>query len=295
MAVLALLAAAVRFGPTTPVGRSLVQRAVNGAKVGALGRLRIEGLTGDPWSDFSIARVSIDDPRGPWLRARAVRVRWDWRALLRRQLDIEEIDAAKVTVLRAPTPTPSKAGPRKPPPLSVRLTKLAARLELEPAFSARYGLYDVAGAFDLARSGAVAGKLAAASLTHVGDRLDAAFDLGRAGALNLVLDAHEAKGGAIAGSLGLPADQPFLVDARARGGAVAGRFVIESRSGALTPLQASGGWTAKGARAEGRVDLTASRFLAAYRRALGPQARFRLEGVRRAGEIADIALNAASD
>ena len=69
--------------------------------------------------------------------------------------------------------------------------------------------------------------------THAGDRLDADFDLGRDKTIRLALQAREAEGGALAGALGLAADQPFLVDATASGTTSQGRFQVTSRSGAI--------------------------------------------------------------
>jgi translocation and assembly module TamB len=276
---LGALAAAARFGVQTPQGRRWVEQALNGTKVGGYGRLHVEGLQGDVWRDFSVRRLTIADAQGPWLDARSVRLHWDWPRLFERQLTIDEADATTLTLLHAPTNEPS-TGHGGPLPVTIDIRKFATRLELLPAFSVKYGLYDVDGAFQLRREGGLAGRVAAASRVHAGDRLDAVFDLGRDKTIRFALDAREAEGGAIAGSAGMAASQPFYVSASAAGTTSEGHFELTSRSGATSPAEAQGSWTPNGGEADGRVALVASRLLTGYQRMLGPEARFRITGAR---------------
>jgi translocation and assembly module TamB len=291
--VLAALAAIARFGVLTPEGRRWVEQALNGTKVAGYGRLHIEGLQGDVWRDFSVRRLTIDDGHGPWLDARSVRLRWDWPQLVRRQLTIDEADATTLTLLHAPTR--EQGGRGGPMPVSIDIRKFVARLEVLPAFSVRYGLYDVDGAFQMRREGGMAGRINAASRMHPGDRLDADFDLGRDKTIRFALDAREAEGGAIAGSVGVAANQPFYVSASATGTTSQGQFELTSRSGATSPAQAQGSWTPRGGEADGRITLAASRLLAGYQKMLGPEARFRITGVRAADGLDTIDLAATSE
>lgn len=294
LALLAFAAALVRYGAPTPLGRGLAEQVLNGLDVGGVGRLRVEGLEGDIWRDFTLRRLTIDDGHGVWLDARAVRVRWRWPELFVRRLHIEQLQAARLTLARQPAARAPATGARRPP-VSVRIDRLALRLELLPAFSTRYGLYDVGGSFDLRREGGLAGRLAAASLTHAGDRADADFDLGRDRTVRLALRAQEAGGGALAGALGLAADQPFYIVASASGTTGQGQFQVTSRSGTLTPIAGSGAWTPQGGSAQGAVTLAASRWLAGYQRMLGPQLRFQIAGARAADGLDAITFSATSD
>ena len=297
-AIVVALAAAVllvaRVGPLTEIGRRVVEAELNGLRVGGYGVLHVEGLDGDIWKDVSVRRLTLSDARGTWLDVRSLRVRWDWPSLFDRRLQVDELTAGLVTVAHAPV---TAAGPRGggPSPISVVVDRFVARVELLPAFSQRYGLYDAEGALDLERDGAAAGRLQATSLTHVGDRLDAAVDLGRGRTIALRLDGREAKGGAMAGALGLPADQPFSVSARASGTTSQGQFTLSSRSGASSPATASGAWTPQGGEASGRIALAASRRLAGYQSMLGPEVRFQIGGARAPDGFDAIALTATSD
>ncbi|HEX3406697.1 MAG TPA: translocation/assembly module TamB domain-containing protein, partial [Caulobacteraceae bacterium] len=291
--LVAITGIVVRYGVLTSPGRAFVESTLDSLNLAGYGRLHVDGLQGDVWRDFTIRRLTISDDNGAWLDARAVRMRWDWTRLLRRQFDVSELDARLVTVLRAPKPkaTPPGGGAT----VSVDIGKLVGRLELLPSFSTRYGLYDLEGAFELRRLGGMAGHVGLASLTHAGDRVDAVFDLGRDKTIRLALDVHEAEGGAIGGALGLAADRPFLIEASATGTTSQGRFEVASRSGDLTPIEAQGAWTPQSGQADGQVTLAASRLLTGYQHMLGPQARFQITGAKAMSGLEALNIAAQSD
>jgi len=143
-------------------------------------------------------------------------------------------------------------------------------------------------------NGGQKGKIAAASVLHPGDRLNAQFDFGGGRPLLVIADAEEARGGALAGSLGLPADQPFALKARASGQASQGRFAAVATSGAGKPLDAQGAWTAQGGSAQGRVRLDASRLTLPLVARLGPEATFAITGRKAQGAFYDLDARAAS-
>jgi len=292
--LLGVLAAAVRYGPTTAIGRELVVRLIDGQSVGRFGRLAIQGLDGDIWREFSIARLSIADRNGVWIEARDVRMSWDPGALLGRRVHIRNASIRLLVLNRRPTLTPASNG--GPSGLAISLDSFAARAETAPAISQVHGVYDVKASVRLERNGAAAGRISAASVLHPGDFLSAVFDVGGKGGFRINMDALEAQGGALAGVAGLRADQPFSLTVRAAGDGAAGRFTAVTRSGPLTPLQASGAWSLGGGSANGQVDLTASRLLAYYAKIAGPAARFQIQG-RNAGDGFDavrIALDSAN-
>ena len=286
------LAGLVRFGAMTGPGRSLIEAELNGLSLGRYGHLHVEGLDGDVFSDFSVRHLTVLDAQGAWIDLKLLRVRWSPWALLSRRIDAAEIDAGRLSLLRQPV-----LGPRTPggaSSIGVHVGRLRARIELLPAFSYRYGLYDIDGGFDLRRAGGAAGKITAVSLTHAGDRLDGVFDLGRDKTVKLSLQAHEAEGGAMAGALGLAADQPFFVSASASGTISHGQFQATSRVGGVVPLQGAGAWTPQGGSAQGQVTLAASRWLSGYQKMLGPQASFQIAGVKAADGFFNTDLSVTS-
>ena len=139
---------------------------------------------------------------------------------------------------------------------------------MEPAFSQTRGVYDVALKLDVERRGGQSGTLKALSVLHPGDHLDAEFALGGKGPLKVIADAEEARGGALAGALGLPADQPFTATAT---------------SGTIAPLAAQGAWNPKGGYAGGRLLLTISRLTAPFAERFGREVRFGLAGRKATG------------
>jgi translocation and assembly module TamB len=124
----------------------------------------------------------------------------------------------------------------------------------------RRGLFNLTGDLQLARrGGGLRSHLKADSLLHAGDQLSVELDLRKRHPLVILAEASEARGGALAGGLGLAADQPFRLKISADGRQAEGRITALASSGSRTPLKADGAWTRAGARLEGHLDLSASR------------------------------------
>ncbi|WP_269716759.1 translocation/assembly module TamB domain-containing protein [Caulobacter sp. NIBR2454] len=268
----------VRYGVVSTPGRMFIEARANGLKLGRIGRLKVEGIQGDIWKSFTIRKLSIVDDKGPWLEARNVGVDWTYPALFVRRFQADSITADRVTIIRRPTLSPKSGQPSKALPLSFDIDSMAFRLETLPAFSQQRGLYDVSGDLEIERLGGRRGSLQARSQMHQGDFLRLRFDLGAKDTLLVDAQAKEAAGGAIAGSLGLPANEAFLLDAKASGAMRQGRFDVVARSGNVTPLSAQGAWTPEGGRAEGRAILSSSRLLDRVVRMFGPTASFAIAG-----------------
>ncbi|MBD0271274.1 MAG: hypothetical protein ICV73_05030, partial [Acetobacteraceae bacterium] len=77
--------------------------------------LRIEGLHGPLPAVAGAARVTLADADGVWLTIEGARLALDYSALLRRELRIEAVEAARVEVARPPLPSPAPPPePRQP-------------------------------------------------------------------------------------------------------------------------------------------------------------------------------------
>lgn len=281
LALLALLligVAALRYGVLLPQARILIEARTDGLKIGRVGRLKIEGLSGDIWRDARVRRLTIRDEKGIWLEAQNVHLSWRYLELLRRRFDADLIEADSVRILRRPTLLPK--GKDRGLPVSFHIDQVRTRLTMDPAFSYRRGVYDVRLALDVERRGARSGKLEATSLLHAGDHLKADFSFGSAGPLRLFAQAEEARGGALAGAVGLPADRPFRLDVRADGTTSRGRFTAVATSGTVAALVAEGAWTPRGGEAGGRVLLTASSLTQGLAQRFGGEVRFGIAGRR---------------
>jgi translocation and assembly module TamB len=278
--IVALALLGVRYAVLTPQARLLIEARASGLKLGQLGTLKLQGLGGDVWRDFTVRRLTISDDKGVWLEADDLGLRWSYGKLLQRRLDVDAATARSVRVLRRP-----RLGPKGPPsaglPVTVEIRDLRARVETLPAFSTRRGLFDVSVRLSLQRHDrGQAGAVQVRSLLHAGDFLDVAFDTGRTRPLKAEVQAVEAKGGALAGALGLPADQPFRIDARADGSNSGGRIDIETLTGSKRPLWAHGSWSSEGGVVAGKATLAASSLTAPYVQMFGPEAVFAAAGRR---------------
>lgn len=276
--LLAVLFGTGRYGVLTPQALLLIEARTDGLKIGRLGRLKIEGLSGDLWRDARVRKLSIRDENGVWLEAYDIRLEWRYLELIRRRFDADVVEARRVRLIRRPTLEPK--GKDRGLPLSFQIDRLRARIEMEPAFSYERGVYDLTGQLAIERAGGRAAKLRATSVLHPGDHLSIDFAGGRGRLLRLVADGEEAKGGALAGALGLSPDRPFKLAARVGGTTSTGRFTATVQSGDETPLWARGAWTPAGGEAGGQARLGASRLTIPYAQRFGDTVRFGVAGRR---------------
>jgi translocation and assembly module TamB len=293
MVVLAALIATARYGVLLPQARRLIEARTDGLKLGSIGRLRIEGLSGDVWQDFSVRRLTIRDEHGVWLEADNLHMTWRYSELFFRRFHAERIEVQTLRLIRRPTMGPKGGGGGTP--VSVYVDDARGRLEMLPAFSIQRGLYDVGLTLAMHRRGGERGTMRATSLTNPGDHLNVQFDISEHRPLLVLADAVEAHGGAFAGALGLPADQPFLLRVSADGRTSAGRFTAVAISGAQRPIEASGAWSPQGGRASGRVMLTASTLTRDYAQRFGPEVRFAGSGRKASADFYLLDLQAAAE
>lgn len=274
--LLAVLFGTGRYGVLTPQALLLIEARTDGLKIGRLGRLKIEGLSGDLWRDARVRKLSIRDENGVWLEAYDIRLEWRYLQLIRRRFDADVVEAKRVRLIRRPTLEPK--GKDRGLPVSFQIDRLQARIEMEPAFSYERGVYDLNGQLSIERAGGREAKLRAISVLHPGDHLNVDFAGGKGQLLRLVADGEEARGGALAGALGLSPDRPFKLAARVDGTTSAGKFAATVQSGAETPLWARGAWNPAGGEAGGQVRLAASRLTTPYAERFGDTVRFGIAG-----------------
>ncbi len=291
--ILAVLAVGLRYGVQVPQVRSAIEAKADGLKLGRFGWLGVSGLTGDVLHDLRIAKLTIRDDQGVWLEAHDVHLVWDYPNLLRRRFSAQLVEARLIRVLRRPRLGP--AGKPQPMPVSVHIARAQARLLLEPAFSGERGVYGLGMELNLNRHGRRSAQVHAESELQPGDYLDVDFAIGGRRPLRIIADAVEARGGAMAGALGLPSDRPFKLFVRAHGRNAEGRFRARATSGDTVPLAASGAWNRQGGQAGGRVLLTASSLTAPFAERFGRDIRFGLAGRKVSKGVYALDLRASSD
>jgi translocation and assembly module TamB len=288
------LLAAMRYGVLLPQAKLFIQAATNGLQVGRFGRLRIEGLSGDIWSDMQIARLTLRDETGVWLEADNVHLKWRYLELVRRNFQADDIQVASLKLIRRPTLS-GAGGEASGLPVSFHIDHAHGRLELMPGFSDQHGVYDLDFNLHVGRKGGLRTRVRAASVLRPGDHLNLDYDVEPKKPLLVVADAVEAKGGALAGAVGLPANQAFALRINASGKLAAGRFTATALSGTSRPLEAQGAWTKDAGQASGRVSLVASRLTAGYADRFGPEVRFRIAGQQAGPDLYALQAQAQSE
>lgn len=266
------LVGAGRLAVLTPAGRELVLGFVAGKKIGRYGRINVEGLSGDLWNDFTLARVTVTDREGVWLEAENVRVDWSYLPLILRRFHADTIEADVIRLIRRPIPEPDVTPPG-PQPLTIDIDHFESRVEFLEGFSEEYGRWNLSGDARLDRGGRKEANLQSFSASRPGDYLRIRFATGADGALlgsTLSARAHEAEGGPIAGAFGYSPDRPFDLNINVREDA----FDALMRTGDYTPLQARGRFGAQGGRGGGYIRFAGSDLLAPFAERLGPEIRF---------------------
>ena len=290
--VLALLVAlviaagvGVRYGARTQEGRRVIVGMIEGLKLGPVGRLHVEGMAGDVFDTFGFNKLTIVDAKGVWFEADDVALVWDPLELLARRVHAEHLHAALVRVMRAPVLTKEPPAPPSKLPVSLIFDDVKLRLETAPAFSIQKGVWDIAAKVEVHRSGRIRGNLVAKSGLHAGDGVTLALRIGRRQRFLLRAEAVEAKGGALAGALGLAADQPLHIHATGDGTSAQGAAQITAISGGSTPLDGSARWGKAGLDAAVRVSLAASRLTRFFADRLGPEASIHLAARQQKGDV----------
>lgn len=272
--LLVLIAAALvggRYYIASDGGREMVLQRLQDLKISRYGRLKVYGLKGDLLSDFSIDRITLADSQGVWLEANNLSMDWSYLALVGRSFHANDIKAETVRVLRRPVVEPPSGEPPSPQPISVRIDKFSANIELMEGFSKEYGRWSLSGDASLPRTGAKSATVNADSLNRPGDylRLAATFG-GKLEDTRLNLRANEVQGGPLAGALGYSPDQPFSAVA------VLNADVVNARvqTGQFVPLIVQGHFGDKGSRVAGFADFSGSDLLEPFVTRIGRTARF---------------------
>lgn len=173
--------------------------------------VRIVGFQGALSSRATFDEMTIADDEGIWLRISDAALQWNRAALFQRRIEISEISAAKVEVLRTPVAPPSdelvpfQRFELPDLPVSVELGQLAlAEVSLAPELLGQAVRAGVSGRADLER-GAGSATLVLERLDAVEGRftLDAAFS-NETRNLSLSLQAVEAPGGIAVSRLNVP-------------------------------------------------------------------------------------------
>src|SRR5690606_9345399 len=150
--------------------RDLVTSFVAGKKISRYGRINVEGLQGDLFSDFRLKRVTVTDEKGVWLEASDVHVDWSYWPLLARRFHAKDISVGQIRLIRPPDLEPPTE-PGGPQAISIDIDRFSADVELLEGFSKEYGRWTLSGDAAIPRKGVKTANVNAASLNRKGDYL----------------------------------------------------------------------------------------------------------------------------
>ncbi|MBS0277876.1 MAG: translocation/assembly module TamB domain-containing protein [Proteobacteria bacterium] len=257
----------------------------------------VRGLRGDLPDNLQADAVEIRDAKGVWLRIENVSLQWSALAALNDHIDIRDVTAAKVSVLRMPVSEETSEGTT--PVIDVdRLS--VARIEIAKAVAGREALLTAQGTLHYqsvhqANADLTIARLDAPDRYRVHGRIvqDVA---------NGAVSIREGTNGILAGLIGLPGLGRINLEAEAGGNAAQNDVAFQMTAGAL---HATGHGTVALAKRSAAIDFSAqspamqpradvswqSLALEGHMRgafdAPALDATFRIDGVKAAGAAAD--------
>ena len=206
--VLAVLALDIALN--TGAGRNFAAHEINALSGGTV---RITGLAGHFPKYIAARRIAIADRKGRYLVIDDAVLRWSPFALLHRTIDISDLTAKRIDILRQPVPAAAKPKPKQSAASSIpKISLVLGHLEIgrlalaKPVLGHPLAL-NVTGHARAKSLDDIAAQIDATSLDAPGTyRLAAILDANR---VNAHLTVHEPPGGPIAAFAGI-AGQPDL-------------------------------------------------------------------------------------
>jgi translocation and assembly module TamB len=151
---LLLVAAALVGGANTRPGRAFLVEKLAAVRMASGLNVSIGRIDGSLYGRMQITDLQLRDAQGPFLTARRVVLDWRPLAYLHRKIDVRELSAPTVRLLRKPALKPGP--PRDPnqpllPDIDLTLGLLRIdRLEIEPAVTGKRHVASIRGKADLA-------------------------------------------------------------------------------------------------------------------------------------------------
>jgi len=191
-------------------------------------RVTLKGLGGRFPENLRMARLEVRDDKGLWLTADDVALDWAPLAFLWNRIEIHNVTARQIDVLRRPVETSSSEGPG--PHIVIGALKVD-RLNVTQAVAWRAASITVSGKLDYASLDEARIDIAAKRLDGPGTyRID--LDISEA-TISGMADIREPANGLIGGLADLPELGPLSIEAHASGPRNAQAMVLTAAAGAL--------------------------------------------------------------
>ena len=187
-------------------------------------QVTVTGFAGALSTQATVEQITIADDQGIWITLNGVKLDWSRSALLSGEVEVSELSAAEIIVVRPPvaaeTPSPEASGFSLPElPVSISIDRVAAeRIELGPEVLGQL----VTGTLTASLQLAGGEGQAVLDLIRTGEgpagqiRLDASY-ANATRELDLSLVAEEAPGGLVVGLLGIPGSPAARLEVAGQG------------------------------------------------------------------------------
>ncbi len=196
-----LLLFGLRWWITTDSASKFLESQIESRQLGPIKRIEIDGLSGDPLDALSIKTLRLYDRDGLWLTASGIEFDWSPWPIRKRHLVVEDLDIARMEVLRRPILELTESGK----PFSARIDDVdIPALVLAPALMGQGATLNIDAQGGLMSDGSIAAVLKAVRTDAKGDAISLDFKRDRNGDVSGTFDIAGQPGGTMATLLKAP-------------------------------------------------------------------------------------------
>ncbi|MFT3728703.1 MAG: translocation/assembly module TamB domain-containing protein [Terricaulis sp.] len=262
---------ALAVGPAAPW---VVDHFGNGQRIGRVGTLHLEGVSGSWLGDLRVAHLEIADADGVWLSANDASAAWRPLDLLFGAVRLDRVHATALSIVRQPTLSTDHPSAGGTPDIHIGALRID-KIDIAEPVLGQAAQFNAHLALDYVHDALENLDVALQRTDSDADHLIASYRPDRAYAMHV--DILGAPGGILARSLGV-ADQGLHFTAQGSGDARNGAAIFDAKIGAADLLAGETHWTPQNWRVEGHGQLSALPGLAELTKRIGPTASFTASG-----------------
>lgn len=265
--------AVVALGPGAPW---VIDQFADGQHVWRLGRLQLDGVSGDWLGHLRAERLTIEDEQGVWLVAEDVELDWRPQDIPFGAARIDRVHARALSMLRQPELSPPRPSGNAQFDVQIGDLRLDTIDLAEPVFG-QAASFNAAGALDWRGQSLEALRIALRRTDSDADHLIASYQPGADYTLNV--DVLGEPGGILARALGVP-EQGLRATAQGDGDLQNGQAQYAANIGEASLLSGTAQWTPSrwNGEANARLDLLPATEALAHR--IGASVALNVSGER---------------
>jgi len=200
--LIAVMLLGLRWWITTQSGAHFLESQIENRQLGPIKRVEIDGLSGDPLDALRLKTMRVYDRDGLWLTASDIQFDWSPWPIRNRHLIVEDLDIARMEVLRTPILEDTQPGA----PFTARIDDAnITALVLDETVLGQAAILKIEAEGGLLEGGAVTAILNAIRTDTAGDEIDLDFKRAANGDMRGAFEMTGQTGGTIATLLKAPA------------------------------------------------------------------------------------------